>query len=203
MKPWGFAVAMLRTGEVPCWRAPGVTDPAPRGSVFAMRTLIRPADAYDLFSVMFHEKDYAAFPFSQMVSLSDAGEILNMDYVQLTRAIAAKELSFGEGGGRGLYADRSTVLALAARTISASELGHMLNQNYSYVARMMTRHPEVNRDCVGWRRAEVLEHWWRLAESVMADWAAPRRRRVTPNELPQVHAELAYDRLKSSLSCIR
>ena len=203
MKSWGSAIAMLRTGDVPCWRDPKVADPAPRGSVFAGRTLIRPVDAPKLFSSTFEEGNHPEFPFSQQVSLRDAAEILNIDYLQLVQAVAAEDLCFGEGTGRGQYGDRSPVLALAARTISASELGFMLNQNYSYVTRMMVRHPEVRRDCVGWPRQQVLDNWWKLVDSIVADRAVPQRRRVLPQEMPVGHAELAFDRLKSSLSCIR
>lgn len=93
------------------------------------------------------------------------------------------------------------MLALASRTITAAELAFMLNQNYSFICRMMARHPTVRRDCVDWRRDDVLKHWWTLVEGVQADREQPRRRRILPADLPEGHAEFAFDQLKASISC--
>ena len=96
---------------------------------------------------------------------------------------------------------RGRLEELTGDTASSIDRRELQSRIRSVGGYRLARHPAIRRDCVGWRRDDVLERWDELVASILNERERPRHRRVLPAALEPGHAELALDRLKSSSAC--
>ncbi|WP_375393482.1 hypothetical protein [uncultured Sphingomonas sp.] len=144
-KPWSAIIAAILTGRLRVWGDGGPFN--------ARKILVRPCDLAQFDTVVFAATG-SAFPFSNLITQDDLGELLNVAPKYLVALTADLDLQFAEVG-RAECTDKVGAITAAQRMASSAEIGHHMGLS-SRKANTAMRNGSIKKVSVGWDRRQLM-----------------------------------------------